>query len=73
MRSTFYTVKEYEENKINFKKNRSVLPNKKKFFGPKVYVSGSMRIDLAKPQNFHPGPGSYFLDRIDKDAEVLYE
>jgi len=33
-----------------------------------VYVSGSMRMDLARPYNFHPGPGAYFLDKIDKDA-----
>jgi hypothetical protein len=75
MRSTFYTVKGNDPNvkSINLKKNRSVLSNKNKILGSKLYVSGSQRMDLSKPYNFHPGPGSYFLDKIDKDAELLYD
>ncbi len=65
-RSTFYESFE-EKLRYPFKKSQSLVSFKdRKILGPKVYVSGSSRIDLGKPENFNPGPGSYFLDKRDK-------
>lgn len=60
MRSTFYESENSTSKKL--RKHQKKLSHAKSMGKTEIFFTECERSDFAKPDNFHPGPGTYFSE-----------